>query len=80
MFRNPPEDYAGRLIEAAGLKGKRMGQAQISERHANFIVNHGGANADDVRRLMELARSEVRKQFGVELVAEVRLLGDWSAN
>ena len=57
-----------------------MGQAQISERHASFIVNHGGAKADDVRRLMELARSEVRKQFGVELVAEVRLLGDWSAN
>ena len=80
MFRNPPGDYAGRLIEAAGLKGERIGQAQISERHANFIVNHGGAKADDVRRLMELARSEVRKQFGVELVAEVRLLGDWSAN
>ena len=80
MFRNPPGDYAGRLIEAAGLKGKRIGQAQISERHGNFIVNHGGAKADDVRQLMELARSEVRKQFGVELVAEVRLLGDWSAN
>jgi UDP-N-acetylmuramate dehydrogenase len=80
MFRNPPGDYAGRLIEAAGLKGERIGQAQISERHANFIVNHGGAKADDVRRLMELARSEVHKQFGVELVAEVRLLGDWSAN
>jgi UDP-N-acetylmuramate dehydrogenase len=77
MFRNPPGDYAGRLIEAAGLKGKRHGQAQIAERHANFIVNLGGAKAEDVRQLMELARGEVRRQFGVELVAEVKLLGEW---
>lgn len=77
MFRNPPGDYAGRLIEAAGLKGKRIGQAQIAERHANFIVNLGGANAQDVRQLMELARAEVRRQFGVELIAEVKLLGEW---
>jgi UDP-N-acetylmuramate dehydrogenase len=77
MFRNPPRDYAGRLIEAAGLKGKRHGQAQIAERHANFIVNLGGAKAEEVRQLMELARSEVRRQFGVELVAEVKLLGEW---
>jgi UDP-N-acetylmuramate dehydrogenase len=77
MFRNPPGDYAGRLIETAGLKGKRIGQAQIAERHANFIVNLGGAKADDVRRLMELARAEVRQQFGVELIAEVKLLGEW---
>ena len=77
MFRNPPGDYAGRLIEAAGLKGKRIGQAQIAERHANFIVNLGGAKADDVRQLMELARAEVRRQFGVELIAEVKLMGEW---
>lgn len=77
MFRNPPGDYAGRLIEAAGLKGKRIGNAQIAERHANFIVNHGGAKADEVRQLMELARSEVRRQFGVELIAEVKLVGEW---
>ena len=77
MFRNPPGDFAGRLIEAAGLKGKRLGQSQISERHANFIVNLGGAKADDVRALMELARSEVKRQFGIELVPEVRLIGDW---
>jgi UDP-N-acetylmuramate dehydrogenase len=77
MFRNPPGDYAGRLIEAAGLKGKRVGQAQIAERHANFIVNLGGAKAEDVRQLMELARAEVRRQFGVELIAEVKLLGEW---
>ena len=80
MFRNPPGDYAGRLIEAAGLKGKRVGQSQISERHANFIVNHGGAKAEEVRQLMELAKGEVRQQFGVELVAEVKILGDWDAN
>jgi UDP-N-acetylmuramate dehydrogenase len=77
MFRNPPGDFAGRLIEAAGLKGKRVGQAQIAERHANFIVNLGGAKADDVRRLMDDARSEVKRQFGVELIAEVKLLGEW---
>ena len=77
MFRNPTGDYAGRLIEAAGLKGKRIGQAQIAERHANFIVNLGGARADEVRQLMELARAEVRRQFGVELIAEVKLLGEW---
>jgi len=79
MFRNPTGDYAGRLIEAAGLKGKRIGQAQIAERHANFIVNLGGARADDVRQLMELARAEVRRQFAVELIAEVKLLGDWQS-
>ncbi|MBI2359870.1 MAG: UDP-N-acetylmuramate dehydrogenase [Deltaproteobacteria bacterium] len=77
MFRNPPGDFAGRLIEAAGLKGRKIGTAQISERHANFIVNLGGAKADEVRGLMELARAEVRKRFGVELEPEVRLLGEW---
>ena len=79
MFRNPPGDFAGRLIEAAGIKGKRIGQAQISERHANFIVNLGGAKAEDVRRLMDLARAEVKKQFAVDLAAEVRRLGEWDA-
>jgi len=77
MFRNPPGDFAGRLIEAAGLKGKRVGQSQISERHANFIVNLGGAKASEVRALMDLAQSEVRRQFGVDLFAEVKLLGEW---
>ena len=79
MFRNPPGDFAGRLIEAAGLKGKRIGQAQISERHANFIVNLSGARADDVRRLMDLARVEVKQCFGIELISEVKYLGDWPA-
>ena len=77
MFRNPPGDFAGRLIEAAGLKGKRVGQSRISERHANFIVNLGGGKATEVRELMELARAEVRRQSGVELMPEVRLLGEW---
>jgi UDP-N-acetylmuramate dehydrogenase len=68
------------LIEAAGLKGKKIGQAQISERHGNFILNLGGAKAEDVRQLMELARAEVQKQFGVALESEVRLLGEWPAH
>ena len=77
MFRNPPGDFAGRLIEAAGWKGRRIGQAQISDRHANFIVNHGGAGAAEVKALMDGARTEVKNKFGVELVPEVRFLGDW---
>jgi UDP-N-acetylmuramate dehydrogenase len=80
MFRNPSGDFAGRLIEAAGLKGKKIGRAQISERHANFIVNLGGAQGEDVRGLMELARAEVKTRFGVELESEVRLLGEWPAH
>lgn len=78
MFRNPPGDFAGRLIEAAGLKGKRIGRAEISQRHANFIVNLGGAKAQEVRSLMEIARLEVEKKFSVKLEPEVRLLGEWS--
>src|SRR5262249_62180879 len=77
MFRNPPGDFAGRLIEAPGWKGRRIGQAQISERHANFIVNHGGATAADVKALMDGARAEVKNKFGVELVSEVRFIGEW---
>jgi UDP-N-acetylmuramate dehydrogenase len=77
MFRNPPGDFAGRLIEAAGWKGRRIGQAQISDRHANFIVNHGGATAADVKALMDGARAEVKDKFDVELAPEVRFLGEW---
>ena len=79
MFRNPPGDYAGRLVEAVGLKGKQIGQAQISAKHGNFIVNLGGASAADVWRLMELARAEVEAKFGVILIPEVKLIGRWSA-
>ncbi len=78
MFRNPPGDFSGRLIEAAGLKGKRIGRAEISLRHANFIVNLGGARAADLKELMELARREVKEKFDVELIPEVHLMGDWS--
>lgn len=80
MFRNPAGDYAGRLIEAAGLKGKQIGQSQISERHANFFINLGGAKAAEVRELMALAQTEVRRRFDVELVPEIKFLGDWPAD
>jgi UDP-N-acetylmuramate dehydrogenase len=79
MFRNPPGDFAGRLIEAAGLKGHRVGQARIAERHANFIVNLGGAKAADVRQLMEAAQREVRRRFNINLVPEVKFVGEWPA-
>ena len=75
VFKNPEGDFAGRLIEAAGLKGKRSGGAQISEVHANFIANAGGATAADVRRLMELAQEAVEKEAGIQLEPEVRLIG-----
>ncbi|MFQ5851357.1 MAG: UDP-N-acetylmuramate dehydrogenase [Candidatus Binatia bacterium] len=77
MFRNPPGDFAGRLIEVAGLKGRRVGRAEVSERHANFIINRGGAKAVEVRRLMEIVGAEVKKRFGVRLEPEVRFLGEW---
>jgi UDP-N-acetylmuramate dehydrogenase len=77
VFKNPPGDYSGRLIEAAGLKGTCRGKAQISPRHANFIVNTGGATAADVVALIALARRTVRERFGVDLELEVELRGDW---
>lgn len=77
MFKNPPGDYAGRLIEAAGLKGTRIGGAEISPVHANFIVNHGNATARDVAELLRLARREVAKRFGVRLELEIQLIGEW---
>jgi UDP-N-acetylmuramate dehydrogenase len=75
IFRNPPGDHAGRLIEAAGLKGRRAGGAEISPKHANVIVNHGGARAEDVLALMLAARTAVRAAFGVELEPEIVLAG-----
>ncbi|HET7638214.1 MAG TPA: hypothetical protein VFK47_05675, partial [Ktedonobacteraceae bacterium] len=69
--------YAGRLIEQAGMKGKISGKAQISERHANFIVNLGGASAADVATLIKEARNHVREKFGVNLELEVELRGEW---
>jgi len=76
MFKNPPNDYAGRLIEAAGLKGYRAGQAQISPLHANFFQNLGGATADDVLYLIQTARETVKIKFGVELQLEIEVIGD----
>jgi UDP-N-acetylmuramate dehydrogenase len=77
VFKNPPDDHAGRLVEAAGLKGAISGGAQISPKHANFIVNNGGAMAADILTLVALARQTVLERFGVALELEVELRGDW---
>ncbi len=74
VFRNPPGEFAARLIEACGLKGQRCGGAVISDKHANFIVNTGGARAADIERLIELAQAAVRDRFGVVLEREVRIV------
>jgi UDP-N-acetylmuramate dehydrogenase len=78
VFRNPAGGYAGKLIEEAGLKGRRIGGAHISERHANFIVNDAGATAQDILRLIELARESVRRAHGVELELEIELVGEFA--
>ena len=75
MFKNPPGDFAARLIEQAGLKGSRSGKAEISDRHANFIVNTGGAMAKDVLALSGLAQKTVLQKFGIDLELEVKLVG-----
>jgi UDP-N-acetylmuramate dehydrogenase len=79
MFKNPAGDYAGRLIEAAGLKGTRVGGAQISDVHANFFVNDASATAADIGKLIALAQRTVYERFGVQLELEVELLGNWPA-
>lgn len=75
VFRNPPGDYAARLIEACGLKGRRIGGAEISMKHANFIVNRGEATAADIEALIALARDTVRDRHGIALETEVRIVG-----
>ena len=75
-FRNPPGDYAARLIEAAGLKGARIGGAQVSEVHANFIVNRGGATAADVLALVERIRARAKESEGIELELEILVMGE----
>jgi UDP-N-acetylmuramate dehydrogenase len=75
VFKNPPGDSAGRLVQAAGLKGAREGKAVISPLHGNFIVNEGGATAADVKTLIERVQAEVRRRFNVELEAEVEMVG-----
>ena len=77
MFKNPPDDYAGRLIEAAGLKGVRVGQAQISPLHANFFINLGGATAGQILNLIHLAQDQVEEEFGITLDLEIELVGEW---
>jgi UDP-N-acetylmuramate dehydrogenase len=73
-FRNPEGNSAGRLIEEAGMKGQRCGDAQVSQVHANFFVNAGGATASDFLALAEKVKSEVHRQFGVMLQEEVRII------
>jgi len=75
FFKNPPGDYAGRLIEACGLKGLTVGGARVSEIHANFLVNTGGATAADFLGLMRLVKRRVKEEFGVRLVPEVKIVG-----
>ncbi|NCF65327.1 MAG: UDP-N-acetylmuramate dehydrogenase [Chloroflexi bacterium] len=77
MFKNPENYYAGYLIETAGLKGFQVGNAHISEKHANFFVSDGDTNAEDIRSLIAEAWNSVREQFGVEMELEVELVGDW---
>ena len=79
MFKNPPGDAAGRLIDAAGVKGTRIGMAQIATLHANFFVNLGGATGHEVKALIDLARTRVRERFGVELELEIELVGEWDS-
>jgi UDP-N-acetylmuramate dehydrogenase len=76
IFKNPQEESAGRLIEQAGLKGKTVGGAQVSEKHANFLVNRGGATATDVLRLMEIVQQTVLDVHGVRLEPEIKIIGE----
>lgn len=78
-FKNPVGDYAGRLIEAAGLKGTTIGGAQVSPVHGNFIINTGTASAEDIHQLILLVQKTVKEKFGVDLALEIELLGDWES-
>ena len=76
MFKNPEGDFAGRLIEAVGFKGTRVGNAECSTAHANWFVNHGGASAKDMLTLIERARELVLAQHGIELILEWKCIGE----
>ena len=76
VFKNPPKDSAGRLVDAAGLKGARIGDAQVSEKHANFMVNLGHARAADVLALIRKVRATVKKVSGVKLELELKVVGE----
>ena len=77
MFKNLNGDYAGRLIEAAGLKGTRIGNAEVSPLHGNFFINHGATKAEDIRALIELVQKTVKEKYEVELELEIEFLGEW---
>jgi UDP-N-acetylmuramate dehydrogenase len=77
MFKNPNGDYAGKLIEAAGLKGTRIGNAEISPLHGNFFINHENTKAEDIRALIRLVQTTVKDKQGVELELEIELIGEW---
>ena len=77
MFKNPPGDYAGRLIESAGLKGTRIGNAEISPLHGNFFVNHANTKAEDIRALIQLVQKTVKEKEDVDLELEVEFIGEW---
>lgn len=77
MFKNPNGDYAGKLIEASGLKGMRIGNAEISPLHGNFFINHGTTKADDIRALIQLVQKTVKEKQGVDLELEIELVGEW---
>ena len=79
VFRNPPGSHAAKLIESCGLKGKRIGGAEVSEKHANFIVNTGGATATDIENLIDEVRAAVLRQTGVELHTEVKIVGEYKS-
>jgi UDP-N-acetylmuramate dehydrogenase len=76
VFTNPPGEHAARLIESAGLKGCRIGDASVSEKHANFIINHGAACAADIESLIVHVRETVASVHGIVLATEVRIVGD----
>ena len=80
VFKNPPGNYAGALIEGSGLKGFKIGSASISEQHANFIVNEGGATARDIENLIKHTRQVVREKFDIDLQPEVRIIGEASSS
>ena len=79
VFRNPPGDHAARLIESAGLKGKTLGGAQVSDKHANFIINTGEASAADIETLVNQVQGRVEQLYGVRLETEVRIVGEHAA-
>lgn len=74
VFRNPPDNFSGKLIEDLGLKGKKIGKAQISNKHANFIINRGGAKAQDIKDLMDLVQKRVKEEYDIDLLREQELV------